>query len=839
MTFLHQVVHTIHACFSKEAIANGFIHHNEELGTFQFQFEVDDNSNTRILSVIRTCCLSKAKYTKQAAIDKVMQVNAPLIKQWKQTPDNTNKLSVDCINAHVIHDPQWELEVTLNLKPGLYHFHVPDLLSVPTSISVRDYIRIRDYYMNKLKDFYKDLLIFRVYLDHIATQNRWMWTSLGLEAGPMSNLVTVLAQIENDCDSIWSKLFELCVIDVYETDNGKDIAISDVHTSTADLITEQSVANFIALSIKYYCLDRKTQEERALLTPCDKYLLSIVLPYFDIKGVHSHTHTPSANSGLFNRYVKFYEDKKMSDWKMKIDAATLKKELLIHLQPISVIKNSFRYTKREGDECEYDLTEVVCAAETGEDNVLICYDNTYSYEWVIWHRKTLKQLMPASKGRWSLVSEFGSYQKVPIKHLDAMRKLCEGTARVDGGEMRIHLYDTDAHKTAEYVIKHCATSAASSASLCLRIVLCADPAVNRMKKIHNRDFYFLNFLKGVTEWQWYNNDSACYNVYTLGDAVTLQMEATYQGVQECNFPLCDYYRESSDNRKERLFLLAQLSELSRAMVDVLGLAEKPFVMRISFAPDGCTVNNMEQLAINSRISTFPRNMRRVVVRDVVEDDELHCLGRMWIHYDDDDMIRMDWETQNHHFVAQCDAHEKCLVKEALETWRANKLFPLNPAIKWCKETTIERNYPYAKREYDDDDVAPPCARHKIDDVMWNALDALDDGGKCDDGDTVSVWREYHSKDAFRRRRLFTLLGLQRIQSIISVMAQDTKEIIIAISNELMTDNESTAFNRSLSYLFNGESNMKRIDSTHTIYDVSLTIAPVDLHSFVCQHSSQT
>ncbi len=48
---------------------------------------------------------------------------------------------------------------------------------------------------------------------------------MGFEAGPMSNLYRIQSQIDDD-DSIWSKLFDLCLIDVYETDSHQIITIN-------------------------------------------------------------------------------------------------------------------------------------------------------------------------------------------------------------------------------------------------------------------------------------------------------------------------------------------------------------------------------------------------------------------------------------------------------------------------------------------------------------------------------------------------------------------------------------------------------------------------------------
>ena len=173
--------------------------------------------------------------------------------------------------------------------------------------------------MTKLNQFYKEHKIFRYYLNYLQPKlekDKLFWISMGLEMGPMENLYNILKQIPDDNDSIWSKLFDLCIMDEYvpdqwnlnmqhnemksdeEVPNGIDeekfIRINGESEdgkgeSIADYVTEQSVANFIALSIKYYCLDYKLQgrEDKTTinafnlekeLTEIDKYLLSIVLP---------------------------------------------------------------------------------------------------------------------------------------------------------------------------------------------------------------------------------------------------------------------------------------------------------------------------------------------------------------------------------------------------------------------------------------------------------------------------------------------------------------------------------------------------------------------------------
>ena len=143
-SFLLEVVRTLYYCFSKKAIDKGFIILNKDINSFSFAFESTDKSKSspsiqsgQLLSCIRTCSLSRTKYTKQHAINKVKESNKNIHFQYRSKyesvdeqkqnqlniydANNTKPIIVECINAHHIHDPQWELEVTLNLSPGIYH----------------------------------------------------------------------------------------------------------------------------------------------------------------------------------------------------------------------------------------------------------------------------------------------------------------------------------------------------------------------------------------------------------------------------------------------------------------------------------------------------------------------------------------------------------------------------------------------------------------------------------------------------------------------------------------------------------------------------------------------
>ena len=419
---------------------------------------------------------------------------------------------------------------------GLYHFNVDDLFQGPVDICIRDYVHIRDYYMKKLSKFYQKNMIYKYYMDYIDPKlknKKFLWTKMGFETGSMTNLYNILVQIrdqqdDDKPDSIWGQLFDLCIMDEYVCDekpgkppkprkiikiNGDDnwdesSSSSSSNQSIADYVTEQSVANFIALSIKYYCLDLKLKNKgiiiddddddngnkdysnklkdtnfdlKAELTELDKYLLSIVLPYFDIKGIQKRPQSIFDReiinipliSGIFNRYVNFNEIKDPSTWKMDINAELLKKSLLsnLALNDINVVKNSWKLKKipikpqivddsaeekeivkdqqpqpqpqpqQEKEkvkdeqppppqEFEYELVEdkeyIYDLNEINNDNTtLLCYDRTHSYDWAMWFNKALKAYMhdKVSSGFWSILSEFQAIPRIPIKHLEAIRQL--------------------------------------------------------------------------------------------------------------------------------------------------------------------------------------------------------------------------------------------------------------------------------------------------------------------------------------------------------------------------------------------------------------------------------
>ena len=103
--------------------------------------------------------------------------------------------------------------------------------------------------------------------------------------------------------------------------------------------------------------------------------------------------------------------------------------------------------------------------------------------------------------------------------------------------------------------------------------------------------------------------------------------------------------------------------------------------------------------------------------------------------------------------------------------------------------------------------------------------------------SLKLFDEFHAKHHFRKR-VFSIMSLQIIQSIISVFKQqinspknnyDGKPLIIAISNEqLLFDykdrNKQTAhhtFKKYVLNIFDGSSFIKRIDSNSAVYDIDI------------------
>eukprot|EP01083_Nonionella_stella_P026281 72291_1 len=74
-------------------------------------------------------------------------------------------------------------------------------------------------------------------------------------------------------------------------------------------------------------------------------------------------------------------------------------------------------------------------------------------------------------------------------------------------------------------------------------------------------------------------------------------------------------------------------------------------------------------------------MRRVITRRNKEkassdvDYQMYSLGKMSIHCINKGETQLEWEFETCDYFAQLN--DKCLVKEALETWRANNMFVLD------------------------------------------------------------------------------------------------------------------------------------------------------------------
>eukprot|EP01084_Bolivina_argentea_P277885 474579_1 len=127
------------------------------------------------------------------------------------------------------------------------------------------------------------------------------------------------------------------------------------------------------------------------------------------------------------------------------------------------------------------------------------------------------------------------------------------------------------------------------------------PIIDGNKKIKSRDHYFLYYKPFDTTsndkekgnkivWTKWNSNLAEWTQFDLGSDTVKQIEATYQGVQEANFPLQIYHRPG--NNEERLFSDAQLTEVSSEV------QYQRFVLKFAFNNTG-NVIGMEQVEINT------------------------------------------------------------------------------------------------------------------------------------------------------------------------------------------------------------------------------------------------
>lgn len=113
--FLQSVVNTLYKCFDSKALKEEFISFNPLSKSFAFQFDADAAKSARTVSLWRDLSLKRLRYpTKEEAIEVVKAANAKLLDT-----DPAHKVEVQCINAHDIHDAEWQLEAILSLTPGL------------------------------------------------------------------------------------------------------------------------------------------------------------------------------------------------------------------------------------------------------------------------------------------------------------------------------------------------------------------------------------------------------------------------------------------------------------------------------------------------------------------------------------------------------------------------------------------------------------------------------------------------------------------------------------------------------------------------------------------------
>ena len=106
-SLLREVLLTLYHCFSDQALANRFVRYHEDTKTLSFALSSNDQTST--LSTLLTVALSKSLYSNEQAIRRVLDANKTILKEG----------DVICINAHMNHDPSWEMEVTISQPAGL------------------------------------------------------------------------------------------------------------------------------------------------------------------------------------------------------------------------------------------------------------------------------------------------------------------------------------------------------------------------------------------------------------------------------------------------------------------------------------------------------------------------------------------------------------------------------------------------------------------------------------------------------------------------------------------------------------------------------------------------
>ena len=196
------------------------------------------------------------------------------------------------------------------------------------------------YIEKKLKSFMQKQNIFNLYLTHLSTfEPRFKmmeWSKNGVETGPLSALYSHLCRIE-ETHEIWQNLFEICARD----------RINDQILQPA--ISEQTVADFIALSLRHYIKENvKKSNKMGALSDSDRYILSIILPYFGfgIKSIHKSIRSENLSSGLFNHFISDYLIS-------RVPVERLKNDLLKHLhaEKYEVVKQYFVAVLQETFSC--------------------------------------------------------------------------------------------------------------------------------------------------------------------------------------------------------------------------------------------------------------------------------------------------------------------------------------------------------------------------------------------------------------------------------------------------------------------------------------------------------
>eukprot|EP01084_Bolivina_argentea_P015661 29358_1 len=327
-SFLEYTIKVLFRAFDCDDFIQYYNHKNQ----FKFKFEAKQN----MIIVTKSISLPRKQYTKNEA-------TILLNDRFKTIQPRT--IAVHCINSHEIMDINWDFEVDLTLLPGKYKCYLNEIFgNAPIHIHVRDHLSIRNVYEHTLK---ADILInYLNHLGNIDSPTKMMeWNKCGFEIAPLFNLCSILCKIDKT-HYIWDNLFKICTMN--EIDN----------TIIRNIISQQTVADFIVLSLTYYVQNnikqrvKTNKENKKVLLESERYILSVILPYFPCGAsvMDKYIGNELLMSGLFNQVCKpliIGNNKEHTNendkWYVNIEPLSFKQKLLeyLHIEQCDVIKQYY------------------------------------------------------------------------------------------------------------------------------------------------------------------------------------------------------------------------------------------------------------------------------------------------------------------------------------------------------------------------------------------------------------------------------------------------------------------------------------------------------------------